>query len=370
MVHPYVREIAGFPTLKDLSMIEEPVDLSAVSTPRETVPGIIVRCVEMGILAVVVTNQGFADADRLGQELQRAIVERAAKVGMRLLGPNTLGVVNAFDGFTSSFMPLKKRRAPVGMTCQSGIFIVDAGHLMGGMGIGADIGNGCDLSLANALEWLGSEKAIRVIAVHAEGIPEGRRLLEVAARVAMLKPIVSLKTGTSRAGAGAALTHTGFLCGEDGVMDGALRKAGVLRVNDTEEMADLVRGLVVLPCMRGPRVAVVTFTGGGGILLLDMMERCGLQAAASEQSTIRLLGELSPSWMPLGNFMDVWPAVMKHEMEPPFREIFHAAVKDPNVDAVVCVALGLEASPLPRLDAISVIQELAEGLPKPIGDWM
>lgn len=228
LVHPHVREIAGFPTVKDLSMIEEPVDLTVVSTPRETVPGIIAQCGEKGIRAIVVTNQGFADADSIGQELQRAIGEEARRVGARILGPNTLGVVNAFHGFTSSFMPLKKRETPIGVICQSGIFIVDARHLIGGMGMGVDIGNGCDLGLADALEWLGSEEAIRVIAVHAEGIPEGRRFLEVAARVARLKPIVVLKSGRSQAGARAAVSHTGSLCGEDGVADAALRRAGQL----------------------------------------------------------------------------------------------------------------------------------------------
>jgi acetate---CoA ligase (ADP-forming) len=369
LVHPHAREIAGFPTIEGLSMLEGPADLAVVSAPRETVPEIIGQCAQKGIRAIVVTNQGFADADSRGRELQRLVVEEARRSGVRILGPNTLGIVNAFHRFTTSFMPLERQELAIGAVCQSGVFVVDAKRLTGGMGIGVDIANGCDVGLADALEWLGSEAAIRVIALHAEGIPEGGRFLTVARRISGTKPIVALKTGRSWRGARAAVSHTGSLCGEDQVADVALRMAGVLRVDETQDMADLVRGLLVLPPMRGPRVAVVTFTGGGGIILLDFMERWGLEPTELATSTLDVLQEVYPPWLPPGNPMDIWPAIMKHGMERVYGLTLKAALMDPSVDGVLCVALGLPPEHRARLDSIEVIQGLSGEFDKPIVVW-
>ncbi len=370
LVHPHAREIAGFPTIEGVSLLDGPVDLAVISAPRETVPEIVAQCTQKEIRAIVVTNQGFGDADPRGLELQGLMVEEANRAGARILGPNTLGVLNAFHRFTTSFMPLERKELPIGVICQSGVFMVDAKHLTGGMGIGVDIANGCDVDLVDALEWLGSETALKVIALHAEGIPKGGAFLKAAGQVSRKKPIVALKTGRSLQGARAAASHTGSLCGQDQVADAALRMAGVLRVDETQDMADLVRGLLILPPMRGPRVAMVTFTGGGGIIVLDLMERWGLEPAELSASTMGALQEISPPWLPLGNPMDIWPGLMKHGMERVYSMTLKAALMDPNVDGVLCVALGLGPEQRSRLDAIRVIQGLSEEFDKPVAVWL
>jgi acetyltransferase len=347
------------------------VDLAVISTPRETVPAIIRECGKKGITAVIVTVQGFAEADSRGKELQREFLDEAGKFGIRVLGPNTLGVSNAFDRFNSSFMPLDRKEFPVGVVCQSGVFFVGVSQLIGGMGLGVDIGNGCDVDTVDALEWLGLDERLRVIALHAEEIPRGHHFLEVAERVSRRIPIIALKTGRSREGARAAASHTGSMAGEDRIVDAAFRKAGIIRVDETQDQGDLIRAFLRrLPAMRGPRVALVTITGAGAIILLDAMERNGLEPSTFSSITLDEIQSMSPDWMPLSNPIDVWPAVMKHGMKKAYGTALRDALADPNVDGVLCVALGLAAAEQKHLGAEAVIQDLSEKFDKPVVVWI
>ncbi len=369
LIHPHVSEIAGLPVVKNIASVNGNVDLAVISTPRETVPEMIKECGLKGIRAVVVTNQGFAEADARGSELQRAMLDEARQGGVRILGPNTLGVSNAFDRFTSSFMPLDREELPIGLICQSGVFFVGASHLVGGMGLGVDIGNACDLDLADALEWLGTDPRMRVLAVHAEGITRGRRFLEIAKQVCTRIPVVLLKTGRSPEGARAAASHSGSMVGEDAVVGAVAAKSGMIRVTETQEMCDLVRGFVRLPPMSGPRVAIVTLTGAGGILLLDSISAWGLEAARLSSTTLERVQSLAPSWMPLSNPMDIWPALMKHGMRKVYGMALEDVLRDPNVDGVLCVALGLPRSEQAHLGAVEVIQEASKHTEKPVVVW-
>ncbi|MDQ7784446.1 MAG: CoA-binding protein [Desulfomonilaceae bacterium] len=369
LVHPHVSEIAGIPVLSTVSELNEPSDLAVVSTPRDTVPGIVVECGRKGIQAMIVTNQGFAEADERGRELQNEMLEEAAKFGICILGPNTLGTANAFDRFNSSFMALDREDIPIGLICQSGVFFVGVSHLIGGMGIGIDVGNACDLNIIDALEWLADEERIKVIALHAEEIGDGTRFLEVARRICPRIPIVALKTGRSEEGARAAASHSGSMAGNDAIVDAAFKKAGVLRVHETEDLMYLVRGFARLPPMKGPGTAVVTLTGAGGIILLDAMDKYGLKLSRYSQGTLNAIQSLSPDWMPLSNPTDIWPAVMKHGMRKAYETALRDALADPNVDGALCIALGLGEAEQRYLGAEEVIQQLSLEFDKPVVVW-
>ena len=369
LVHPHVSEIAGIPAVRQVSDLNGTVDLAVISTPRETVPGIIADCGRHGIRAVVVTVQGFAEADARGAELQQLMMEEARRFGVRILGPNTLGISNAFHRFNTSFMPLDREEVPIGLVCQSGVFFVGVSHLIGGMGVAVDVGNAGDVSIVEALEWLGADTRLKVIALHAEELRYGKRLVQAAELVSRRIPIVALKTGRSSEGARAAASHTGSMTGEDRVADAALRKAGVVRVDETQDQADLVRAFVKMPPMRGPRLAVVTLTGAGGIILLDAMERHGLEAAKLSAETAGSVQRLLPDWMPLGNPMDIWPAAMKNGMKTAYGTALKSALEDPNVDGVLCLALALEKDEQKSLGVEDLIGELSEKYDKPIVVW-
>ena len=369
LVHPQAKEIAGLPVHKNIADVPAKVDLAVVSTPRETVPQVIGECARKGISAVIVTNQGFSEADARGAELQKAMLDEAARGRVRILGPNTLGVTNAFHGFTTSFMPLDREEPPVGLICQSGVFFVGSAGFLGGMGIGVDVGNACDLDMVDALEWLGFDPRLKVVAIHAEEISRGRRLIEVARKVTGRIPVVALKTGRSPAGARAAATHSGSMAGEDRIADAVIRSGGIIRVNDSDELLDVVQGFVRLPPMRGRRVAVVTLSGAGGIMLLDAMHAWGLSPAVLSNETLAPIQELSPPWMPLGNPLDIWPALMKHGMKRVYRKALAEMLKDPAVDAVICLALALRLAEQAHLGVVEIIQELSEKANKPVVTW-
>ena len=157
-VNPLADEIVGIKTYKDVKDIGKNVDLAIIATPRENVPRITRDCAELGIKAAIVVPQGFADADDEGKALQEQLTQIARDNGIRILGPNTLGIVNAFSGFTSSFMPLAREKVPVGIICQSGVFFVGSSTFTGMMGKGIDIANGCDVGFADALDYFGQDR--------------------------------------------------------------------------------------------------------------------------------------------------------------------------------------------------------------------
>lgn len=298
------------------------------------------------------------------------MVDTALSGGTRILGPNTLGVSNAFDCFTSSFMPLERQELPVGVVCQSGVFFVGSAQLTGGMGVGIDIGNGCDISLVEAIEWLGLDPRLNVLAIHAEGISGGKRFLDVARKVALRIPVIAMKTGRSPSGALAAASHSGSMAGEDRIVDAVTRKAGIIRVEETQDMLDLVRGFLRLPPMKGRRMAVVTLTGAGGIMLLDSMHLWGLVPAKLADRSFKNLQDLFPPWMPLGNPMDIWPALMKNGMQKVYGIALRDVLNDPNVDGVICLALGLDRKHQCYFSSVEEIQRLSLDVPKPVIVWV
>ncbi len=370
-VNPYAREIAGLRTFAEVKEIGEPVDLAVISTPRQEVARTAVACADVGIRGAVVVPQGFADADAAGKEMQHELTRIARERGIRILGPNTLGVCNPFVGFTSSFMPLKAEKVPVGVICQSGIFFVGAAVFTGLMGKGIDVGNGCDLDFADALEYFGHDPDTRVIFAHIEGLDRGRRFFEVAREVTPEKPVIVLKTARTSTGARAALSHSGSLVGEYAVFEAALRQAGVTVARDSEEVLDFTRAFLRLPLMPGERVAVVTLTGAGGIILIDAFHEAGLKPAQVSPATVNWLKALSPAWMPIQNPLDIWPALMKHGMEHVYQGVLSRVLQDEAVDGVICISIAPRLPEDAYLDVTPVIGRTAAAFPdKPVVTWL
>jgi acetyltransferase len=160
------------------------------------------------------------------------------------------------------------------------------------------------------------------------------------------------------------------MAADDRIVAAAFKKAGVIRVRETQDMSDLVRAFVRLPAMKGPRVAVVTLSGAGGIILLDTMEAHGLQPAQFQQGTLEGIQRLSPDWMPIGNPVDIWAAIMKNGIRKAYDTALRDVLSDPTVDGVICLALGLEDSEQQHLGAEEVIGQISEEFEKPIVVWV
>jgi len=338
-VNPNASEILGVKTYPSVEELPEKVDLAVISLPRSLVPGIIKECVDKRISAITIVTQGFTDAnDGEGKRLQKEIDNLIKGNETRILGPNTFGTANANINFSSSFIGAKMERIPVGLICQTGAFFEGFANLRV-LGKGIDLGNACDIDFADGLEYFEQDTETKVIALHIEGIKDGRRFLTVAKRAAKKKPIIALKVGRGGQAARAAQSHTGSLTGRDEIWDTALKGAGVIRASDIEDFCDMIRAFCVLPLMPVTKIGIVTYTGGYGIMGADACEKFGLELAELSPTTVDRLSALSPPWLAVGNPVDIWPGTMisKHSLS----QMEEAAVKnllcDEQVSAVLCI---------------------------------
>jgi acyl-CoA synthetase (NDP forming) len=370
-INPKAEEICGKKAYASVRAVREQIDLAVITAPREDTVNILKDCIAANVRAAIVVNQGFADADGRGRKIQHEMTEIARREGIRILGPNTLGVVNNFHNFTTSFMPLGKERAPVGLICQSGIFFVGALQFSKTVGKGIDLGNACDIGFYEALSYLGQDPDIKVIAIHMEGLSGGREFLSLASRIVKERPIIVLKTGGTRTGVQAALSHSGSMAGDYEVYKAALKRAGVIFLEEGAQMTCAVKTLLNLSPMKGNRVAVITYSGGAGIMVIDALERYGLRLASLSADTIHAVAELSPSWMPLGNPLDIWPAVMKHGTRKAYSTALRVVLNDPNVDGIICIALAPKIPEFSFLDVSESLNEVVgESARKPVVAWV
>lgn len=339
-INPSASEILGIKAYPRIEEVPDDIDLAVIITPRSTVPGLVKECSRKGIKAVIVVGQGFADADEEGKALQRELVRIAKENGVRVMGPNTLGVVNPFHRFTSAFGFLPLEHTPVGIICQTGLLIYGFQTVkLAGKGI--DLGNTCDVDHADALEYFGQDPEVRVIVIHIEGIQHARRLIEVASRVSREKPILALKTGVSTQGAKAAQSHSSSLTGRDEVYEAAFQKSGIIRVNDTDDLQDGVKTFLTLPPMKGRKIAVAAISGAAGVMAADACEKYGLQLARFSPQTMERIATISPRWLPISNPVDLWPAFMSagENYMQAFMTIIEALLSDENTDAMLLGAM-------------------------------
>jgi acetyltransferase len=353
-VNPNVDQILGQRAYANVKEIKKEIDLAVISSPRETTLDILRDCSAANIKAAIVVNQGFNDADRRGREMQQEMIEIARQNGIRILGPNTLGVINGFNNFTTSFMPVAKDRAPVGLICQSGIHFVGPQMFSGRIGKAIDLGNACDVGFYDALAYFGQDPEIKIIAIHMEGLNQGKDFLSLAASVVKEKPVVVHKSGSSKTGSRAAMSHTGSIAGNYRLLKAALKQAGVTFLDEGGQMPHAMKTLQNLPVMQGNRVGVITYSGGAGIMVSDGLEKHNLRLGAFSAQTIDRVAALSPQWLPLTNPLDIWPAVMLHGARRAYTVALKAVLNDPNVDGIICIAI----APLPEFSFLDVSETL------------
>ena len=347
-VNPRYDQIEGLACFPDVSAIPDPVDLAVVFVPAKAVPAAIEDCIRKGVPGVMIESGGFAETGPEGRALQQTVIDMAKKAGTRLWGPNCMGLVDAVRGHVFSFMDPRALEAGfvpgnVSLVVQSGM--LSAGFLVdimtnGIMGISkvCSVGNKIDVNECDLLPWLMADPDTAVIGLYLESIPEGRRLIDLCRKSP--KPIVVLKGGKSAQGAQAAMSHTASLAGNQRIIADVLSQAGVTEAGDFKQMMDLCRSLAIYPekpAGAQDRVAILTFSGGAGIVSSDFVEQTNLKAAGLSGETRENLRKLFPEWMPVANPVDLWPAMEKHAGGDVniYSEALRAALADPGVDAVL-----------------------------------
>jgi acyl-CoA synthetase (NDP forming) len=366
LVHPKVPEILGYQTHPRVADLPEVPDVAVISLGRDRMVAAVRECVQHGVKRLVVISQGFADADDHGKELQAEVVGLARDYGARVVGPNTMGILNPFYGFTTAFIDIPRDPDPVPLTvvAQSGAFQVGPVSFTGRMGKAIDIGNAADVDVVDVLEYLEHDAQTRIIVLHLEGIKRGRRFLNTAARIGRTKPIIALKTGRSAAGARAAMSHTGSLVGEDAMVELALAQAGVIRVRNLVEMLAVSRAFLHYRPMQGPRLGVVTATGAFGIIAADSCEDYGLELAPFPEH-LREMEEERIAWHKLHNPVDLWPlGMVTGSFTGVFKHSLAGLLEDDQVDGALGMAPAFTSPRHADLDIPAAVREVQKHNPQ------
>jgi len=290
------RGVSAVSSLRELPPGSSPVDLAVIASPAATVPDVLEDAGKAGVKVAVIITAGFAEAGDAAAE--REILEVARRWGLRVVGPNCAGIVNT----KHDLYPTLETRPPIGDVA----FVSQSGALGGAVlswaeeqGVGfskfVSYGNGVDLTDVDFLDALRDDEETRVVALYVETVSNGRRFMGAARCLAAVKPLLVIKSGRSDSGRRATISHTGSMAGADAVFDAALRQSGAIRVDGIEEMFDLCRGFTTLPPVKGRQLAIVTNSGGSGVLAADRAEASGLRVEPSSDGLRdRLKRKLEP----------------------------------------------------------------------------
>ncbi len=289
-VNPKASEILGLKCYTSVGEIEGKVDLAVIAVPSQIVGKVIEQCGEKGIRAAIVVSAGFGESGAYGRKLEQELLETCKKSGVRVVGPNCLGVVRSSHNLNASFALSVPPAGGVGFISQSGAladsaidWAIQERYAFSAL---ASVGNSADLDSADFVDWMAQDNETKVITLYVEGLKDGRKFMESVRRVARKKPVLVLKAGRTAAGASAAGSHTGSLAGDYGVFAGAMRQCGAVMVESFEELFDLAKALSEQPKARENAIAIVTNSGGPGVLCADYCEEFGVKLVPLKEETL------------------------------------------------------------------------------------
>lgn len=331
---PVVRGVMAWPSVRD---VPAEVELAVIVVPARFVPQVVEDCAAKGVKGLVVITAGFGETGGEGDAREAALAEAAAWQGMRMVGPNCLGVINTDPdvAMNATFAPLTPPRGRVSMASQSGalgVALLDhAKELNLGVRQFVSLGNRADVSSNDLLEHWEVDEGTDVILLYLESFGNARRFGRIARRVARAKPIVAVKGGRTAAGARAAASHTGSLAGASVAAEALLRQAGVLQVASIEDLFGVAQVLAYQPPPRGGRVAIVTNAGGPGILAADACESQGLRVATLSAETTAALRSFLPPEASVANPIDTIASATAEDL----GRALELVLADEGVDAVL-----------------------------------
>ena len=363
---PNVLGIKAYPTISE---VPERVDLAVIVAPAPAVPGIVAECVEAGVRGAVVISAGFKETGPEGAELEQRVLQEARRGRMRIVGPNSLGVMSPNYNFNATFAGAIARPGNVGFLSQSGALLTGILDLSFRENIGfsafVSVGSMMDVDWGDLIYYLGDDPKTKSIVIYMESIGDAGSFLSAAREVALTKPIIVIKAGRTEAAGKAAASHTGSLTGSDEVLDAAFRRSGVLRVDSISELFDMAEILGKQPRPKGPRLTVVTNAGGPGVLATDALIQGGGELAEISPETMNSLNDFLPAPWSHGNPVDVLG-----DAEPGrYAKTLETAAKDPASDGLLVVL-----TPQDMTDPTATAEQLApyaRSTGKPVlASWM
>ncbi len=368
-VNPTRPAILGVKAYPSLAAIGEPVDLAVIVTPAKTAPGLVEECGQAGVRGVIIISAGFKEVGPEGVELERQILATARRYGIRVVGPNCLGVMNPVERMNATFAAGIANPGRVGLVSQSGALltaILDWAALEDvGFSSISSLGSMLDVGWGDVIDYLGDDPNTDSIVIYMETIGDARAFLSAAREVALTKPIIVIKPGRTAQAAKAAASHTGSLTGSDDVLDAAFRRAGVLRVDSISELFEVSEILAKQPRPKGHRLSIVTNAGGPGVIATDALISGGGELTELTPETMEQLNAVLPSVWSHNNPIDIIGDA------PPDRyaQALAVAAADPSTDGLL-VILTPQAMTDPTATARALVEYARiEGKPV-LASWM
>ncbi len=354
-INPNADEILGLKCYRSILDVPGEVDLAVISIPAAFVLQVVEECGRKGVNALVIISAGFKETGHEGAMLELELAEVARRYGMRIQGPNCLGLINTETDLNLSFAPAMPKRGSIGFISQSGALGTAVLDWIVKEDIGfhsfISLGNKADLDEVDFMESMGNDDDVNVILLYLESIERGRLFLEAATTIVRNKPLVVLKGGTSSAGARAAGSHTGALVGSFVAYQTAFQKTGVIMVDSVEELFNHAIAFAEQPLPKGEGIAIVTNAGGPGILATDLSEKLGIRVASLRSDVQNRLMEGLPEAASTGNPIDVLGDARADRYSFAIEEV----LKDEHVSAVVVIL-----TPQAMTESVATAQGIVE----------
>lgn len=368
-VNPNRKTVMGLECFQNLSNISEEIDLAVIATPAQMVPQSLMDCAKTSIQGVVILSAGFKEIGEEGKLLEDQISEIRKAHGMRIVGPNCLGIIRPTIGLNASFLDVHPNAGNIAFISQSGALgtaILDwaiTAHI--GFSMFASLGSMLDIDFGDLIDFLGDDPYTRSILIYMEGVGNARKFMSAARGFARNKPIIILKPGRFTESAKAALSHTGSMAGDDQVYDAAFKRAGVVRIDGTGDLFNTAEVLDSRHLPKGRRLAIVTNAGGVGVMATDAVIGLGGQLAVLSENTIASLDKILPSFWSRDNPVDVLGDATVER----YTESMNLCIHDPGVDAILMIYT--PQGPADPIELAKATAILAEKAGKPIiATWM
>ncbi|MBI4885871.1 MAG: GNAT family N-acetyltransferase [Acidobacteria bacterium] len=338
-VHPTASSIDGVPAYPRVTAVPDAIDLAVICVPAAAVPAVVDDCIAKGVKALVVISAGFSETGPEGRAAERQILEKVRTAGIRLIGPNCMGIINTDPAvrLNATFSPVTPIAGRVAFSTQSGALGLAILEYVQQLNLGistfVSVGNKADVSGNDLIQYWADDPRTDVILLYLESFGNPRRFAQIARRVARRKPIVAVKSGRSPAGARAASSHTGALAASDAVVDALFHQAGIIRTVTVEELFDVAALLAHQPLPAGPRMAVLSNAGGPAILAADACEAQGLRLAPLGAGTVAELRLLLPPAASVTNPVDMLASATPEQ----FGRATRILLGDDQVDSLLVI---------------------------------
>jgi len=331
------EEISGVKAYKNVEQLPKTVDLAVIATPAATVPDIVEQCGRVGIKGLIIISAGFKEVGAEGKALEDKILEIKQRYGLRIIGPNCLGVIRPSIKLNASFVDRMPKEGSIAFISQSGALgtaILDwAIHENIGFSCFVSVGSMIDVDFGDLIDYLGTDPKTRSILMYIEGITDARKFMSAARHFARTKPIIVVKAGKFGESAKAAFSHTGSITGEDDVYDAAFKRAGIVRVEEIADLFSCAEVLGLQPLPEGPNLAIITNAGGPGVMATDALIARGGKLAKLSSETLDFLNSILPPYWSHRNPIDI----LGDAKADRYRAALEACVKDKNVDGILII---------------------------------